>query len=306
MTELSSSDAGGARAPAPPVSVVILTYNEEINIAACIKSCAWCDDVHVLDSGSTDRTCDIAREMGVRVHHNPFTSFGAQRNWAIDNIPCRHPWHFHLDADERFTPELVAEMLKQLGPEGTASDHAAYLVPSKIIFLGKWLKHAGSYPAYQVRLFNPKLCRFIDFGHGQREQTDGKVSPLTEPYLHLSFSKGLVEWFGKHNHYSTREAQEGIAVRGTHEPLQGLFSRDAITRRRAFKNFSFFLRGRAVWRFIYSYFLRWGWLDGPVGFHYCAMISMYEYWIEVKLREQATDWPGKTTRLAERLEAEPS
>src|ERR1051325_440238 len=90
----------------PPVSVVVLTFNEEDNIRDCLLSCAWCDDVHVLDSGSKDRTCDIAREMGAAVHFNKFKSFGDQRNWAIDNIPCKHQWHFHLDADERFPEPL--------------------------------------------------------------------------------------------------------------------------------------------------------------------------------------------------------
>lgn len=290
----------------PPVSVVILTLNEEGNIAECIKSCtAWCDDVHVLDSGSTDRTCQIAQAMGIPIYQHPFASFGTQRNWAIDHIPCKHPWHFHLDADERFTPELVAELARRLGPDGRGSPNAAYLVPNKTIFLGKWIKHAGSYPSYQVRLFRPDLCRFIDFGHGQREMTQGKVSPLDEPYIHLSFSKGLVEWFTKHNRYSTRESNEGVTVRTeTRFPVRSLLSRDRLTRRRAFKNFSFFLRGRAVWRFLYSYLLRWGWLDGPAGFHYCAMISMYEYWIEVKIRELENDWAEQTRWLAERLELE--
>ena len=86
-----------------PVSVVILTLNEEINIAQCLASCAWCDDVHVLDSGSTDRTREIAEEKGATVHINPFESCGAQRNWAIDNIPTKYNWIFHLDADEQFT-----------------------------------------------------------------------------------------------------------------------------------------------------------------------------------------------------------
>src|SRR5689334_718571 len=107
-------------APSPlPVSVVILTFNEEMNIADCIRSCqGWCDDIHVLDSGSTDHTCDIVRGMGVPVHYNPFQSFGQQRNWAIDNVPCKHPWHFHLDADERVTAPMVEEMGRRLKSDG--------------------------------------------------------------------------------------------------------------------------------------------------------------------------------------------
>lgn len=306
MQKLSVQPRPEYPAAVTPVSVIILTFNEETNIAACIESCQWwCDDIHVLDSGSTDRTAQIARGLGASVYVNRFASFGQQRNWAIDNIPCKHRWHFHLDADERFTPDLVREMREKLGEDGSRSQSAAYLVPNKIIFLGRWIKYSGSYPAYQVRLFRPAVCRFMDFGHGQREMTEGRVTTLNEPYIHLSFSKGLVEWFTKHNQYSNREALEGVAVRGqTRAPLRSLLSKDKIMRRRAFKNFSFFLRGRAVWRFLYSYFLRLGFLDGPVGFHYCAMISMYEYWIEIKIREVESDWCNETTRLSARLEAD--
>ncbi|MDB5294901.1 MAG: glycosyltransferase, partial [Phycisphaerales bacterium] len=123
----------------PPVSVVVLTYNEEANIAACLRSCGWSDDVHVLDSGSTDRTADLARAAGAVVHTNPFRSFGQQRNWAIDHIDHRHDWVFHLDADERFTPELVAEMAAVIA---TAPPVAGFYVPHKLIFMGRWLRRA--------------------------------------------------------------------------------------------------------------------------------------------------------------------
>src|SRR5262249_38851896 len=93
----------------PPITLVVLTKDEEHNIAGCLASTAAFDDVHVLDSGSTDRTSEIAEAAGAKVWHNPFRGFGQQRNWAADHIPARYDWHLHLDADERLTPELVAE-----------------------------------------------------------------------------------------------------------------------------------------------------------------------------------------------------
>lgn len=289
-----------------PISVVILTYNEELNLKDCIRSCAWCDDVHVLDSGSKDRTADIARAMGATVHVNRFKSFGDQRNWAIDNIQCRHPWHFHLDADERFTPELLVEMLERLGPDGSRSECAAYQCPSKMMLMGKWLKWSGGYPSYQVRLFRFGKCRFMDFGHGQREDTTGTVGVLDAPYMHYNFSKGLLEWFYKHNDYSTREANEAMLIRAGGKPTLGqLHGHDPVARRRAWKNMSYFLKGRAVWRFLYNYFFRLGLLDGSGGLRYCAMISSYEYWTELKIKEQADAWSGATNALVERLLKEP-
>ena len=285
----------------PPISVVVLTFNEEVNIEACLRSCAWCDDVHVLDSGSTDRTREMAASIGATVHVNPFESFGQQRNWAIDHIPCRHAWHFHLDADERFTPELVEEIREVVA--SAPPEVGGYLVPSKMIFMGRWLKHAGGYPAYQVRLFHVGRCRFMDFGHGQREVCpDHEVRTLRRPYLHYNFSKGLNDWLHKHNAYSTRESAEAIAVRQRERPrLRHVLVGEPTRKRRAMKNLSYFIGSRALLRFLYLYVVRLGVLDGRAGFHYCVMMSMYEYWIHLKIREQESPWAEQTRELASRL-----
>ncbi|MGD9689758.1 MAG: glycosyltransferase family 2 protein [Phycisphaerales bacterium] len=288
--------------PRPPVSVVILTYNEEGNIAECIRSCAWSDDIHVLDSGSTDGTAEIARSLGAQVHVHRFKSFGDQRNWAIDHIPCKHPWHFHLDADERFTPGVIREMVDLIGIDGERGEHVCYLCPSKMIFLGRWLKRSGNYPSYQVRLFRYGKCRFMDFGHGQREDPQGSVGTMKQPYMHYAFSKGLLEWMTKHNGYSEREAREGLAIRAARRPpLRTVFQNDGIARRRAAKNLSYFLPMRAVWRFLYSFVARMGFLDGLAGMHYCLMISMYEYWIELKIRELRERWSLETDEHIRRM-----
>ena len=282
-----------------PVSLVILTINEEVNIEECLRSCSWSDDVHVLDSGSTDRTVEIAQRWGAKVHHHPFQSFGDQRNWAINNIPCKYDWHFHVDADERFTVELVDEIQRRVIDPAKPEGCSAYLVPSKMMFLGKWLKRSGGYPAYQVRLFKNGECRFVDFGHGQREDCAGKVGTFKEPYIHYAFSKGLVEWFTKHNEYSRREAVEGEALRREHRANWKLvFARDAMVRRRAIKDLSYLLRGRMFFRFLYVYLIRMGIFDGLAGFHYCSMISSYEYWIELKMVEHRSDWFADIDRLA--------
>ncbi len=286
----------------PPVSIVILTYNEAINIRECIESCAWCDDVHVLDSGSTDGTQEIAQSLGATVHFNKFKSFGDQRNWAIDHIPCKHPWHFHLDADERFVPGLVDEMARRLKPDGAGEGHDAYLCPSKMILMGRWLKYSGGYPSYQVRLFRFGRCRFVDFGHGQREDCAGSIGTIDTPYIHYNFSKGLLEWFYKHNDYSTREGNEAMLIRSHgRPPIAHLVTGDPTTRRRHWKNMSYFIRGRFLFRFLYNYALRGGFLDGAAGIRYCSMISAYEYWTELKIRERARPWDNATMGLVEKL-----
>lgn len=279
----------------PPVSVVILTFNEESTIAECIASCAWCDDVHVLDSGSTDRTCAIAREMGaqVHVHELPVLDksaqparnwFAAQRNWAIDNIPHRHEWVFHLDADERFTPELVDEMRIRISGQPS---QAGFYVPNKLMFMNRWLKHASSYPIYQMRLFHLKRMRFRELGHGQREDTAGEIGWMTSPYLHFNFSKGLYDWLEKHNRYSTLEAHAIYEGRqsGPVSFRPSLFG-NRVQRRRYLKlNFYPKLPGKWLGRFIWMYFFKLGFLDGVPGLHYCLLMAAYDLFTTLKLAE---------------------
>lgn len=278
--------ADASALPRPPVSVIVLTYNEEGNIRACLESCAWCDDVHVLDSGSNDRTRQIAEEMGATVHVNPFRSFGQQRNWAIDNIPVKHPWQFQVDADERFTPALVREMAQRLDSSGNSVDGAsAYQCPSMMMFMDRWLRHAAEYPVYQVRLLNPKLCRFEDYGHGQREVNRGRTGVLSMPYMHYNFSKGLEEWFEKHNRYSSLEAGQALA-----EPpmrfgraIATMFRGDSVARRRALKAVSYRLPAKAMLVFFWTMIIRRGFLDGVAGWNYARMRSIYEGMISVKV-----------------------
>lgn len=261
-----------------PVSVVILTLDEDVNIADCLASCGWSDDVHVVDSGSRDRTVAIAGQLGATVHHNPFRSFGEQRNWAIDNIPMRHEWIFHLDADERFTPELVEAMRKLLESD---PEEAGFHVPQKLMFMGRWLRHAGA--STQMRLFHRGRMRFCDYGHGQRELTEGRVGELRAPYLHFAFSKGLFDWFEKHNRYSSLEALQAVN-RGRQIRFSELVASDRVRRWRAWKDFGYRLPFRAQLRWLYMLFVTGGVFDGRAGFTYASLIATYETMTSLKLR----------------------
>jgi glycosyltransferase involved in cell wall biosynthesis len=261
-----------------PVTVVVLTHDEEANLPACLDSVAGFDDVHVLDSGSTDRTVDLARARGVRVHHNPFRGFGTQRNWAIDHVPAKHPWQFHLDADERMTPALAAELAAAVVADPGVG---GYRVPSRLMFAGRWLKHAGQYPGYQVRFFHRDRLRFADHGHGQREETTFPVGTLKEPLIHHGFSKGLDAWFKKHVGYARREAEQALGAGAT----GGRFlSRDPVERRRALKRAAARLPGRYMLRLGYMLVVQRAVLDGWAGVTYAHMLATYEGMIDVYLR----------------------
>jgi len=283
--------ADAPRCPRPPVSVIILAYNEEGNIRQCIESCAWCDDIHVLDSGSKDRTREIAQELGATVHVNPFKSFGQQRNWAIDNIPVKHRWQFQLDADERFTPALVREMDERLKGDpndavgGSVDGSSAYQCPSMMMFMDHWLRHAAEYPVYQVRLIDKQRARFEDYGHGQREVVSGETGVLEMPYLHYNFSKGLEEWLDKHNRYSSLEATQAL-----NEPpvvltqaMSDLFSSDAVRRRRRLKALVYRMPAKSTAIMLYTMIFRLGFLDGKAGWNYARLRGLYESMIAVKM-----------------------
>jgi glycosyltransferase involved in cell wall biosynthesis len=266
------------------ISVLLLTLNEEANLPACLSAVAWSDDIVVLDSYSSDNTVPLAEHLGARVYQRRFDSFAGQRNHALEAIDFKNNWILHLDADEIVTSELHAEMLCVIGD----ARYDAYRIPSKMMLFGKWLRYSGLYPSYQVRLGHRARFRFKQVGHGQREDIPAeRVGTLSEPYLHYSFSKGLSEWFDKHNRYSSDEARTNLSRFTTHEPMDwaGLLSTEGVRRRRALKDLSGRLPFRPLLRFLYMYILRRGFLDGRAGLTYCSLLAIYEFMIVLKLRE---------------------
>jgi glycosyltransferase involved in cell wall biosynthesis len=265
------------------ISVVILTKNEAANLPPCLASVFFSDDVLVLDSGSTDETCTIARSRGARVMTRPFDSFGRQRNYAMEAGQLRYDWVLHVDADEVVTPELRAE-LQRIVASGTT--FPAFRIPSRMILMGRWLRHAGMYPAYQVRFGRRDVLRFIDHGHGQREALPPEqIGTIEAPFDHYNFSKGLDDWYARHRRYAAAEAAQALAERI--EPLRPaqLLSPDPTVRRRALKRLGNRAPFRPQLRFAYTYFLRGGFLDGLAGLRYAGMLATYQRYIDESMRE---------------------
>lgn len=258
------------------VSVLLITHNEAVNLPGCLAALSWCDDILVLDSGSTDATVEIARALGARVAHRPFDDFAAQRNYGLQHGAFRHEWVLHLDADEIVTPEFVRALDALQPPSGID----CYRVPSKLMLLGQWLRHAGMYPVYQVRLGHRDRMRFRMVGHGQQEDTPpSRVGVFPEPYLHYSFSHGIRRWLHKHVQYADDEARVLVAQRRGIPPAHFAGGEDdEMHRRRAAKRraakIPLILRAPA--RFAYVYFMRQGFRDGRAGLVYAAMLSVYE------------------------------
>jgi len=287
-------------------SVLILTLNEERDLPACLASVRASDDVVVLDSGSTDRTVAIAREAGARVFSRPFDNFAGQRNHAQREIPFRHPWVFHLDADEQMTPELAAECMAA----SSRADLDGFFAAPKMLFEGRWIPHCTDYPAWQARFVRVPQFTFVEVGHGQREAPGLRLGRLRGGYWHDLSSGGEAEWLEKHRRYAKVEAKEHVVDagppqgrrRGTRrvspedrppgrqrlvpQPLDRseLFSRDPLLRRRALKRLSYSLPFRPTLRFLYQYVLRRGFLDGGPGYRYCRLLARYEAFTGEEIR----------------------
>jgi glycosyltransferase involved in cell wall biosynthesis len=136
------------------ITALVLTLNEEDNIAECLKTLLWADEVMVLDSGSTDRTVEIARTLGAQVFFHPFKNYADQRNYALSLV--RTEWVFFVDADERVPPELAAEVREAAQEEG----FSGWWVPRQNYICGRWIRHGGWYPDYQLRLLRPEVAHY--------------------------------------------------------------------------------------------------------------------------------------------------
>jgi glycosyltransferase involved in cell wall biosynthesis len=283
----------------PPISVLILTRNEQANIADCLRSLAWCDDVVVLDSESTDDTAAIARTFAnVRVVTRAFDTEYRQRNFGLHDMTYRHPWLYICDADERVPADLAAE-LRSLATSD--APHVAYRLRYRNMFGGRWIRHATSYPVWIIRFVRPGKVTYEQRQTNVHPIVDGSVGEIAAHFDHFSFNSGIGRWFSKHNYYSTREAAEAVRIRqGGRPKVTSLLRGDPMRRRRAAKNLSFFLPLRGLLRFVWSFVVRGGWLDGTAGLHYCLMIAVYEYWIEVKIREIEQPWRKRTDDVVAR------
>lgn len=264
------------------ISILFLTLNEEANIEAALASVATFDDVVVLDSFSRDATVERAERAGARVVQRTFDNWAAHQNWALANIQFRHAWVFYLDADERMTPELEAE-IRAIAARPD-EPRVGFYCGRRNFFMGRWIKHC--YPAVPIlRFFKPPFVTYERLVNPVAH-VRGEVGELKSQFIHYNFSKGLTEWIDKHNKYSYAEALEAMRVLDEGSAsVAGLFRGDKAQRRAALKRLAWHLPCRPTLKFIYLYFLRLGWLDGRPGYIYCRLQSIYEYFIALKVKE---------------------
>jgi glycosyltransferase involved in cell wall biosynthesis len=265
------------------ISVLVLTKNEEQDLPGCLESVAWSDDVHVLDSMSTDRTVAIARERGAQITQRCFDNWAAHQNWALQNVPFRYPWVFYIDADERVTPALRDAMIAAVQSPG---EMVAFRVERRDFLLGTWLRHVQA-SAFYMRLFRPEKMRYERLVNPV-SIPDGPVGQVAGYLDHYPFSKGLSHWIARHNAYSTLEAQQIAANRRSGVPFSlsaTITEKDFHKRRYHQKELFYRLPCRPLAKFLLLYLLKCGFLDGRAGLMYSLLQSIYEYFIVLKTRE---------------------
>jgi len=239
------------------ISAVIICYNEEKNIEDCIKSILWADEIILVDGFSEDKTIETASKYNVKIFTNKWEGYAKQRDFALSK--CTHNWVFSIDADERCSVELEFEikeiMNKNLSVYG-------YKIPRQSFFLGKWVRHCGWYPAYQLRFFNKKHILISDKLVHESYITDGETGILNNDIIHFTV-QSLKDYTSRINHYSTLQALEKKDKKVT---FFGIFLRPVVA-------------------FLHHYIFKGGFLDGITGlmvvqFHVITRMLTY-----MKIRE---------------------
>lgn len=271
------------------LTTVITSRDEELHVGRCVDSVRELGPVIVLDSGSTDRTVEIARDLGARVVEHPWEGYAAQKNWALANLPIEGEWVLFLDADERLTEACRREIAAKVNANGVNG----YFIARENIVLGRRLRHAWWYPDYQMRVFRRERARYEDRLVHEHVVISGQTDVLSEPLIHENL-KGINAWMLRHMRYAQLEAEEIRKAWQDVEPdtIKPRFFGSRAERRRALKTRVWYrLPFRPAIRFGWMYFVKRGFLDGRPGLAYCQLVAAYEALIDANLLEleQASD-----------------
>ncbi|MFH1313153.1 MAG: glycosyltransferase family 2 protein [Candidatus Eisenbacteria bacterium] len=238
------------------ISAIVITHNEEANIEECLRSVAWADEIVVVDAMSTDRTFEIAAGFTDRVLRKPWEGYAAARRHAI--AAAGSEWILSLDADERVTPELRAEIEAHLA----APDADGYLIPRKAYFLGRWIRHCGWYPGHVIRLFRKDRARVTEKMVHEGIRVDGRVGTLNNHILHYTY-RTAEAYFDRFNRYTSLAAKESH-LKGKKAGLADILLRPPS-------------------QFLKMYIIKLGLLDGLQGFILCVFSACYVFTKYVKL-----------------------
>jgi len=268
--------------PTSPVSILIPVKNEEKNIRRCLEHLRWADEIFVVDSQSSDNAAKIAEELGAKVVQFHFDgTYPKKKNWSLENLPFRHEWVLIVDSDEVIPSELAEEISRVVQRD---DGYDGYFINRRFFFLGRWLRHCGYYPSYNLRLFKHRLGRYeklIANGAGDNEVHEhvilkGKAAYLKHDMLHYAYPN-IATWVEKHNRYSNWEANLYKRFRSGDSDGNDQLIGFRLYIKRFLKRVYLRLPFRFIFRFVYAYFWKGGFLDGKPGFVFCILLSFYDF-----------------------------
>jgi glycosyltransferase involved in cell wall biosynthesis len=269
----------------PLVSILIPTLNEAVNINEAVANAAQLGPVFIIDSLSTDGTQDLARAAGATVVEHRFENYSSQKNWALDHLPIQTEWVFILDADERITPALRDEIRTTLSGDPLV---AGYFINRVLLFMGRAIRHGGVYPSWNLRLFRRGRARYEDRTVHEHMVCHGPTAYLHHEMIHIR-RETISEYIAKHIRYADMESDEWVKAKlgqSTSPPVSKLFKDVLLYRQWLRRRIWPMVPGRPVWRFIYMYLLRLGFLDGRAGWHLAKLMASYEYMISLLYKDK--------------------
>lgn len=303
------------------LTIILLTFNEERNLPRCLESIRALEcPIFVVDSYSTDGTLDILKENNITFVQHPFENYSRQRNWAQKNNPFNTQWVFHLDAGERFTPELV-QWIKDHFDANITTD--GFMFSRRTIFFNKWIRRGGHYPNFHLRLYRASKGRCEDKIYDQHFVVDGTTREIGHGIDIIdTVADDLRSFTEAHAKWAVFEAVEILASSQQHGEVHAKFGGTAIERRRWLKNNVFQkapLFVRAFLYFFYRYFFKLGFLDGGrglvfhvlQGFWFRFLVDAIVLELRVKMRDEkktlveivTRDYGEKVVRLIQKDEA---
>ena len=269
----------------PRIDIMIPTLNEAEHIAETVANARTLGAVYVLDSFSTDGTQQLARDAGAVVVERAFTNYADQKNWGLDHLPFTGDWIFILDADERITPDLRAKIQAKLARSPKVN---GFYINRVVIFMGKPIRHGGLYPSWNLRLFRRGTARYEERAVHEHMVCAGETDYMRGEMLHIR-RETLSRYLDKHIRYADLESDEWIKWRlgeSTMGSPTSLF-KDALALRQWIRRHVWpKLPGRPLWRFMYMFFFRFGFMDGLPGWQLARLMSCYEYMIGLLYKEK--------------------
>ena len=267
------------------VDIFIPTLNEAAHITDAVKNALKLGPVFVLDSFSTDGTQQMARDAGATVVEHKFVNYAAQKNWGLDNLPFTGDWIFILDADERITVPLRQEVIDTVAKPGACD---GYLVNRLMLFMGRAIRHGGYYPSWNLRLFRRGKARYEERAVHEHMLCAGPSGALKEEMLHIR-NEPMRQFIAKHLKYADLEAAEWVKNNfgSSQEAQPGALFQDLLKYRQYIRRVVWpQMPMRPIWRFIYMYIWKAGFLDGSAGWRLARLMTSYEYTITLLYQEK--------------------